>query len=102
MTFDTEGEGFWADRDKIRLVVKRRPDGSWAKWLLVPSSGGSLYRAAEGSLPQAKQSLAEYAAEFLKGIYALEALDIEPLTWHPIGAERCRDASENPGLGSTE
>ena len=39
MSQDLEGEGFWADCEKIRLVVKRSHTGMWEKWLLVPLFG---------------------------------------------------------------
>ena len=84
MRQDLEGEGFWADREKIRLVVKRSRTGVWDKWLLVPSSGGSVYRASEKSLAEAKEHLCAYAADFLKDVYSLESLEPTTLIWHPI------------------
>jgi hypothetical protein len=80
-----EGEGFWADREKVRLVIKRNHTGVWEKWLLVPSSGGSVYRASEKSLLKAKEHLCAYAADFLKDVYGLESLEPISLAWHPIG-----------------
>jgi hypothetical protein len=84
MRQDLDGEGFWADRAKIRLVVKRNSTGMWDKWLIVPSSGGSVYRASEKSLLRAKEHLCLYAADFLKDVYGLESLEPTSIVWHPI------------------
>jgi hypothetical protein len=83
-----KGEGFWADREKVRLVIKKNHTGGWEKWLLVPSSGGSVYRASERFLLKAKEHLSTYAADFLKDVYGLESLEPVSLVWHPIGGRR--------------
>jgi hypothetical protein len=85
MCQNLQGEGFWADSGKIRLVIKRSQTGTWEKWLLVPHSGGSVYRASEKSLAKAKLSLCTYAADFSKDVYGLESLEPISLVWHPIG-----------------
>jgi len=83
---DSEGEGYWADRDRVRLVVRKGQGGRWDRWLLVPSSGGSVYRAREASLWKAKGSLGVYATDFLKDVYGVEPAESVSLVWHPIGA----------------
>jgi hypothetical protein len=82
---DLKGEGFWADREQVRLVIRRNHSGVWEKWLLVPASGGSVYRASEKSLSKAKEHLCSYATDFLKDVYGLESLEPISLVWHRIG-----------------
>jgi hypothetical protein len=82
---DEEGEGYWADLEKVRLVVKADPMGLWEKWLLVPSSGGAVYRACEKSLLRAKEDLRAFATEFVKDVYNIEFVESVSLVWHPIG-----------------
>jgi|ERR1035438_6244853 hypothetical protein len=79
-----EGEGFWADYATIRLLIKRDHTGKWESWLLVRSSGGSVYRGRETSLLRAKGDLCIYAEDFLLNTQSLQ-FERAALLWHPIG-----------------